>query len=142
MPTPAGTVFTVTDLNGTTYNIHGVLYGTCATEANAGAKVASVPGITELTEGLSIRVKFTNAQTYNGALTLNVNNLGAKSIKRAGSVDAKQYEWREGEVVDLVYDGTFWVIVNGGLSEKMEDLSQVSLSYDSVEKSLSVTISN
>lgn len=114
MATPTGTVFTVTDLNGATYNIHGVLYGYCTTSATTAAKVVSIPGITSITDGLSIRVRFQNAQTYNGAPTLNVNSLGAKTIKRFGSTNAKMGEWIAGEVVDFVYNGSYWLIVNGG----------------------------
>lgn len=116
MATPTGTVFTVTDLSGATYNLHGVLYGECTTAAATQAKVVSIPGITSLIEGLSIRVRFQYAQTYNGAPTLNVNSLGAKTIRRSSATNAARYEWVANEILDLVYDGTYWVLVDGGLA--------------------------
>ena len=116
MATPTGTVFTVTDLSGATYNLHGVLYGECTTAAATQAKVVSIPGITSLTKGLSIRVRFQYAQTYNGAPTLNVNSLGAKTIRRSSAASAARYEWSANEILDLVYDGTYWVLVDGGLA--------------------------
>lgn len=93
-----------------------VYYGECATGAGTAAKTVTIDGITELTEGLSIRVKFTNAQTYNGAPTLNLNSLGAKNICRNGTTNAARYEWLAGEVLDLVYDGDAWLMVNGGVA--------------------------
>ena len=109
-------VHSITDLNGNTHPLMGVLYGKCETAAATKAKVVSVPGITSLTEGLSIRVRFVNAQTYNGAPTLNVNSLGAKTIRRSSETNIARYEWVANEILDLVYDGTYWVIVDGGLA--------------------------
>ena len=94
----------------------GMYYGVCSTAAATAAKVVTISGITALTEGLSIRVNFSNGQTYNGAPTLNVNGLGAKNIKRYGTTNAARYEWIAGEVIDLVYDGTYWLMVDGGLA--------------------------
>ena len=85
-------------------------YGVCSTAAATQAKVVSITGITALVSGLSIKVKFTNAQTYNGTPTLNLNSLGAKSIMRNGTTGAARYQWQAGEVLDLVYDGTNWII--------------------------------
>ena len=87
-------------------------YGTCSTAAATQTKEVSITGITELATGLSIRVKFSNGQTYNGTPTLKVNSLTAKNIVRNGSTGAARYQWQAGEVLDLVYDGTSWVIVN------------------------------
>lgn len=99
-----------------TANLGGetVWYGTCGTAADTQAKTASISGITELYEGLSVRLNFTYAQTYNGAPTLNLNSLGAKTIKRNANTNAGQNEWAAGEVLDLVYNGTSWILVNGG----------------------------
>lgn len=116
MPTPTETIRTITAINGVTYNIHGVLYGECSTAAATAAKVVTISGITELVEGLSIRVKFTNAQTYNGAPTLNLNSLGAKNIRRNGTTNAARYEWLAGEALDFVYDGVAWLMIDGGIA--------------------------
>lgn len=90
-------------------------YGTCATAANMAAKAVVCKEFTSdyLVEGTVVIVKFTNAQTYNGAPTLNVNNTGAKGVKRFGTTDAAISEWLAGEVLQFVYDGTYWVITNG-----------------------------
>lgn len=92
----------------------GVYYGTSDTAAAAQAKTATVPGVTELYDGLRICVWFAHAQNYNGQPTLNVNSLGAKPVNRTPTVAAVRYEWGPG-VVDLVYSeaSDIWVIVKG-----------------------------
>ena len=114
MANPVGFLTTITLQNGNKYIVIGVPYGVCSTTNSTQNKAVTIDGITALFEGLSIRIKFSNAQTYNGNPKLNLNNLGAKSIKRNGSIYATQYEWSDGEILDLVYDGESWIIVNGG----------------------------
>lgn len=96
------------------FGLFGPHWCVCSTNAATQVKAVTVSGITSLVEGISLRVKFTNAQTYNGTPKLNLNSLGAKSIYRNGSTAARQNEWGASEILDLVYDGTNWVIVNGG----------------------------
>jgi hypothetical protein len=93
-----------------------VHYGTCSTGASTQKKVVTISEITSLTAGTSIRVKFTNAQSYNGAPTLQLNSFDAKSIMRNGETAAARYEWVAGEIVDFVYDGTYWLIANGAIA--------------------------
>ena len=95
-----------------------VFYGTCATAAATAAKVVVCDDFTsvDLVEGTVINVKFTYAQTYNGAPTLNVNSTGAKNVKRVGTTNAARYEWVAGEVLQFVYDGTYWVLADGGIA--------------------------
>ena len=95
-----------------------VFYGTCSTAAAAQAKEVTADGFaaTDLKAGTVLFVKFTNAQTYNGAPTLNVNSTGAVNIKRIGTTNAGRYEWEAGEVVCLVHDGTYWLITDGGIA--------------------------
>lgn len=90
-----------------------IYYGECSTAASTQAKTVSIEGITELTASLLVFIKFSNAQSYNGAPTLNVNSLGAVNIQNVSGTNAAQYEWNAGEIVSLVYDGSSWVIVDG-----------------------------
>ena len=93
-----------------------VFYGTCDTPTTTAAKVAVCEEFTssDLVAGTVINVKFTYAQTYNGAPTLNVNGTGAKNIRITGNTNAGRYEWVAGEMLQLVYDGTYWVVTDGG----------------------------
>lgn len=94
-------------------------YGTCATAAATGAKVVECPGFT-LTKGARVAVKFTNSQTYNATtaapLTLNVNNTGAVPVMRIGTTVLPRYMWQAGPVVEFVYDGTNYTMIDGGLA--------------------------
>ena len=87
-------------------------YGTCSTAASTQDKEVVCSGFT-LSEGKSIRVKFTNNQSFNGNPTLNVNGTGALSVKAYGTTNAGRYYWRAGEVVAFTYDGTNWVMEDG-----------------------------
>ena len=103
--------------NGDTYvydagNIH---YGECDTEATTQTKSVLIPEIESLTAGLCVRIKFTYAQDYDGQPKLQVNSLTAANIVRNGTTEAARYEWQAGEVLDFLYDGTNFVIVEGAI---------------------------
>ena len=98
----------------------GSWYGTCGTAASTQEKVVACSGFV-LATGVSIRVKFSNAQSYDGVPKLNVNSTGAIEVRRNVQSNQTQalpgkYEWRIGEVVDFVYDGTYWVITDGAIA--------------------------
>lgn len=88
------------------------LYGTCDTAEKTAAKTTNISGVTELIAGLTIYVRFTNA---NGVAnpTLQVNNLPATAIKRYGTTapsTAAASSWNAGQVCCLIYDGTYWML--------------------------------
>lgn len=97
------------------YRNAGVYYGTCATAAATQAKAVTCANFT-LATGAIIFVKFTYGQSYNGAPTLNVNSAGAKSVKSVGTTNSVRYAWLAGEVVGFVYDGTNFIILDGGIA--------------------------
>lgn len=57
---------------------------------------------------MSLRVKFTTANT--GACTINANGLGAKAVKLRDGTDPLDGDIIAGSILDLVYDGTNFVI--------------------------------
>lgn len=75
------------------------------------------PAPAALVEGMSVLVKVAN--TVTGATTLNLNGLGATTVKRAG-VDLRPGTMIAGQVYELVYDGSFWQLA-GGSSTIRED---------------------
>lgn len=96
-----------------------VPYGYCTTGASTRAKTVTVsPAITELTAGVQILVKFqyaNTASTTSSAVTLNVNGLGAKDIKRYGSTNISNSaatSWNANSVVLLTYDGSYWQLTD------------------------------
>lgn len=97
----------------------GDFYGVCSTAGATGTKVVTVDSrVTELYAGLTVTVKFNYAQLYDGTPTLNVNDLGQRYIMRRYYTSGQQegaglYEWQAGEVLQLTYNGTYWVIAGG-----------------------------
>ena len=85
-------------------------YGTCSTGASTAAKVVDLDNFVLFT-GAQISVKFTNTNSVANP-TLNVEGTGAKTIraKDANLTASSLYNWVANDVVDFVYDGTYWVI--------------------------------
>lgn len=95
--------------NGTSNITH---YGVCSTDAATTGKAVSCPGFT-LIAGASIKIKFSQTNTSANP-TLNINNTGAKPIMYSGTAPALTHMWHPGEVVPIIYDGTNYVIADGG----------------------------
>lgn len=89
-------------------------YGECSTGASTAAKVVTLsPVLTALQAGEVIFVKFSNSNTASNP-TLNVNGLGAKTIRRYGTTSpstSAASSWNAGSVIALVYDGSYWQMV-------------------------------
>lgn len=122
----------------------GVFYGTCATAAATQAKAVVCEEFTssDLVEGTVINIKFTYAQTYNGAPTLNVQSTGAKNIKRVGTTNAARYEWAAGEVLQFVYDGSYWMLEDGGIATTTYyGVTKLSSATNSTSNALAATAS-
>lgn len=97
-----------------------VYFGTCGTAASTRLKTITCPELTDadVTKGTVLYVKFTNAQTYNGApqMVLNSTSSHTNLIYRVGTTGAARYEWVAGEVLCLVYDGTHWMLLDAGFA--------------------------
>lgn len=83
-------------------------YGVCSTSASTAAKTVTIDfsGTLTLFTGMSVRVKFSNANTA-ASPTLNVNGTGAKPILFGTGYRGS---WIAGAVAVLTYDGTNWVM--------------------------------
>ena len=105
--------------------------GVCATAAATGAKTVSISGFALYT-GVTVKVMFTNGNS-NNAPTLNVNSTGAKNIKAVnagvkmtpllhtgkwrGATTATTEAWQPLTTLELIYDGTDWVIIGNPVVE-------------------------
>jgi hypothetical protein len=69
------------------------------------------PAISGYLKGQSFNIFFQNANT--GASTLNVNGLGAKSLLKQGSLALASGDIAANTMLNLVYDGTNFVITGG-----------------------------
>lgn len=87
------------------------------TTGSANAYVADPsPALSSLATGawLILKLNFTNT----GAATLNVNSLGAKTLKKLGDQDVEAGDLRGGELIEVRYDGTYWQVGGGSTPRK------------------------
>jgi hypothetical protein len=73
---------------------------------------ATITNITVLTEGLSVKIKFTNANT--GASTLNLNSLGVKTIQKGNGNALSSGNIKAGQICHLVYTGSVFQLLGEG----------------------------
>jgi len=74
---------------------------------------ATIAGITALTEGMTVKIKFANANT--GASTLNINSLGAKAIVKSNGSALSSGNIKAGQICNLAYTGSnFQLLGEGG----------------------------
>jgi hypothetical protein len=91
--------------------------GICTTEPNTAAKVVVCPEYNTLTVGDVIFVRFTKTNTAAvGNITLNVNDTGAKNIKRrynnsVGSNLQQPSELSTNQMLMFTYNGSNWILL-------------------------------
>ena len=103
-------------------NAYRGMVHTCSTDVRTVAKTVSITGFT-LTTGACIRVLFTNGNSVMRP-TLNVNGTGAKEIhvieggtikplsSDYGSDKTGAYRWVQNTLLELYFDGNYWVAIN------------------------------
>ena len=92
-------------------------YAVCSTSSGTGAKTVSITNF-KLVTGTRVSVKFSNKTSITP--TLNVSSTGVKEIKLVQTngtyVSVNSYNsWSAGEIVELIYDGTYWVAVSSNM---------------------------
>lgn len=95
-------------------NDRGVAYsGTSSTGASTADKVAACTNF-ELVAGATVTVRFSAANTSTGAITLNVNNTGKRTVyvNGAATSSSNQLLWGANANVTFTYDGSYWRIVS------------------------------
>ena len=102
-------------------------YGTCSTAAGTAAKTVTIDfsGTLSLFTGLTIRVKFSNANSA-ASPTLNVNGTGAKSLICPGFTGT--VTWPANTVIDITYNGSQWVFYSPDTYTKTQSLSSATAS--------------
>lgn len=97
-------------------------YAVCSTAATTAAKTASITNF-RLSAGVRVLVKFTYAHKSSDSATLNISNTGAKTIciekpdapygNSSFSITSitSQNSWQAGDILDLVYNGTYWCVI-------------------------------
>ena len=125
--------------DGNTVPVGSSLYGTCTTAANTAAKVVTMSNFDKLITGVTIHVKFTNANSASNP-TLNVNNTGAITICRYGTIKpgtTEKTSWHNGAIISFTYDGTNWVMNDWINDDTIQDISgKVDKTGDSISGNL------
>lgn len=124
-----------------TSGVSQIRYGTCSIAAGTAAKTVTVsPALEALDTGALIFVKFANSNSASTP-TLNVNGLGAKTIRRYGTTSpstSAATSWNAGSVIAFVYDGTYWQMV-GWINTTYSEISQTNITNSSGSTSGLVT---
>ncbi len=94
------------------HSADGIKHIGYATASGANIYTVYVPGIESLDEGLSLKIKFTNANT--GAATLNINELGAKAIQKSNGGALSSSNIKAGQIVHLAYTGSVFQLLGDG----------------------------
>lgn len=96
----------------------GVWYGTSSTAAGTAAKASTIANF-RLMEGAIVSVTFSTENTVHGALTLNINSTGAKTIyvNNAATTATNYLLWNAGETLTFVYSGSYWYLISRFLVE-------------------------
>lgn len=115
-------------------------FGTCETAAATVAKVVTCSGFT-LKTGSRIAVQFTNTNSASQP-TMNVNSTGAKYICAINGTSVNTGVWRANEVVDFVYNGSYWIALGTTIASTSNyGLVKLSSSTSSTSSSLAATAS-
>lgn len=96
------------------------LYAESSTAQGTSPKIATLKtgSLTSLTTGVTVTVKFTNANT-SSAPYMNVASTGSKQIKwnKVTPSSSNPFYWAAGTVMTFVFDGTYWVVVDVGATK-------------------------
>ena len=123
------------------YDVKSTHYATSNTAAGTTAKTATVQnGSFTLATGVKVSVKFTYANSASNP-TLNINSSGAKTIRwRNANLSDSQY-WSAAQVVDFVYDGTYWNVIGAINSGSIDTSNLLKKTGDTMTGPLSLTAS-
>ena len=119
-------------------------YASSTTAAGTKAKVATIdPAVTgyALYKGASVSVTFSTANTA-AAPTLNVNSTGAKQIRSyaGAALSESEYKWAAGATLDLVYDGTYWRMTDGGATKRVASAeAAIQVNAENISSKVSAT---
>jgi len=115
-------------------------YGTCTTSASTQVKAVTSTDFV-LNTGVVLSVKFTNNNTYNGTAKLKINDSEDEiNVAVVGTTTTSRYYWKAGEVVTFVYDGTNFIMAEGGnATTTYYGVTKLSSSTSSTSEALSAT---
>ena len=115
------------DTDGTAYKTTSIPYGTCDSTSTSTVFTATVPGITELRDGVCMWLK-NGVVTSASGFTININDLGAKPVyTNLQEATRDTTIWNKIYTMLFVYDSTrvsggCWIMYRGYNSENVTQL--------------------
>lgn len=88
------------------------MYGICSTDPSTPVKRVTIPDLSVIKQGTTIRIKFSNSN-YAQEPMLIVNDIGPKPIYKYGQTPpgmTSTTSWRPDSIIQLTYDGSAWLI--------------------------------
>ena len=102
-------------------HVHNTYFGVDSGSTSNYAITAS-PAATAYAAGMTVRFQ---ANTYNsGICSINVNSLGAKTIKKNTSTDLNYNDIHSGQLVTVVYDGTNFQMQSPAILTEIQGMAQ------------------
>ena len=101
---------------------------TCSTPSGTKAKTISIPTMDNPVIGTCLTVLFTNGNSI-ASPTLGINGTSSDEIRvysngtilpltsLRGSTSSGAYQWNNGVILDLYYNGTYWIAINNPIVE-------------------------
>lgn len=87
-------------------------YAHCDTAANVATKAVAIADFALPGSGGCLHIRMVNANTAASGVTLNVGGTGAKPLLYDGEAVSGVNTWRDGEVLEVYYDGTSYQATN------------------------------
>lgn len=106
------------DTDGTAYRTAAIPYGQCDSTSTSTVFTATVPGVTELRDGVCMWLK-NGVVTSASGFTININNLGAKPVYNNMAAAGRETTiWNANYTMLFVYDSTrveggCWILYRG-----------------------------
>lgn len=130
--TQAGTAVTAARMNNIENGVEGAAKGTIFYAASSAGNDSYVltfsPALTAYVTGLRINFKADVANT--GAATLNVNELGAKTIKKNVTDDLSDNDIKVNQIITVVYDGTNFQLISNVPAKDWTQIATTTLGSD------------
>lgn len=124
-----------------------IFYGTCTTAGGTAAKAVTCASYDALTVGDVVIVDFSNTNSAAVAdLTLNVNNKGAKNIKKHYNSTAANNLNAAGVLTNsihtFVYDGNYWILIDSDYNSSYSAMSVAEMRTGTATSSRVMTAKN
>lgn len=128
-------------INNADSPIASALYGLCTTPGGTAAKVVSLSAFDALMTGVTIAVKFSQANTAANP-TLNVNGTGDIPIYVYGSTKpgtTAATSWASNSIVTFTYDGTNWCMNDVSSNNSIISMLESEVTTEATARAVAIT---